>query len=52
MDPLHHLSFGVSVVGVLVIVLGVCTGLARFLRLELYPHQLLADLRAGKKFVT
>ena len=35
MDPLHHLSSGVSVVGVLVIVLGVCTGLARFLRLEL-----------------
>lgn len=35
MDPLHHLSFDVSVVGVLVIVLGVFTGLARFLRSEL-----------------
>ncbi len=35
MNYLHHASFVISVLGVLVIVLGVLTGLARFLRSEI-----------------
>src|ERR1041385_9092828 len=34
MDYLHHASFGISVLGVLVIVFGVLSGLVRFLRSE------------------
>ena len=34
MDYLHHTSFGIGVLGVLVIVFGVLTGLVRFLRAE------------------
>lgn len=34
MNYLHHLSFAVSVVGVLVIILGILTGLARFIHSE------------------
>lgn len=34
MDYLHHASFGISVLGVLVIVLGVLCGVVRFLRSE------------------
>ena len=35
MDYLHHTSFGIGVLGVLVIVFGVANGLARFVRSEL-----------------
>jgi uncharacterized membrane protein len=35
MEYLHHMSFGIGVLGVLVIVFGVAGGLARFLRAEL-----------------
>lgn len=35
MDYLHHTSFGIGVLGVLVICFGVAGGLARFLRTEL-----------------
>ena len=35
MEYLHHASFGVGVLGVLVIVFGVACGLVRFLRAEL-----------------
>ena len=35
MDYLHHASFGISVLGVLVIVFGVLCGLVRFLRSEI-----------------
>ena len=35
MEYLHHLSFAVSVVGVLVIILGIFIGLVRFLRSEI-----------------
>ena len=35
MEYLHHASFGIGVLGVLVIVVGVAGGLARFLRTEL-----------------
>jgi uncharacterized membrane protein len=34
MDYLHHTSFGIGVLGVLVIVFGVASGLLRFLRSE------------------
>jgi uncharacterized membrane protein len=34
MDYLHHASFGISVLGVLVIVFGVLCGVVRFLRSE------------------
>jgi len=34
MDYLHHASFGIGVLGVLVIVFGVLSGLARFVRAE------------------
>ncbi len=34
MQYLHHTSFGIGVLGVLVIVFGVAGGLARFLRVE------------------
>ena len=34
MEYLHHTSFGIGVLGVLVIVFGVASGLARFLRSE------------------
>ena len=34
MEYLHHASFGIGVLGVLVIVFGVATGLLRFLRSE------------------
>ena len=34
MDYLHHASFGIGVLGVLVIVLGVLSGLVRFVRAE------------------
>src|SRR2546426_12559560 len=35
MDYLHHATFGISVLGVLVIVFGVLCGVVRFLRSEL-----------------
>src|SRR5713101_3675711 len=35
MEYLHHTSFGIGVLGVLVIVFGVACGLVRFLRAEL-----------------
>ena len=35
MEYLHHTSFAIGVLGVMVIVFGVITGLARFLRAEL-----------------
>src|SRR5437868_10256086 len=35
MDYLHHASFGIGVLGVLVIVLGVLSGLLRFVRAEI-----------------
>jgi uncharacterized membrane protein len=35
MDYLHHASFGIGVLGVLVIVFGVLSGLVRFVRAEL-----------------
>lgn len=35
MEYLHHTSFGIGVLGVLVIVIGVASGLLRFLRSEL-----------------
>jgi len=35
MEYLHHTSFGIGVLGVLVIVFGVARGLARFIRAEL-----------------
>src|ERR1041384_3081346 len=35
MEYLHHASFGIGVLGVLVIVFGVANGLARFVRSEL-----------------
>ena len=34
MEYLHHVSFGIGILGVLVIVLGVAGGLVRFLRAE------------------
>ena len=34
MDYLHHATFGISLLGVLVIIFGVICGLARFLRSE------------------
>jgi len=34
MDYLHHVSFGIGVLGVLVIVFGVLSGLVRFVRAE------------------
>ena len=34
MEFLHHVSFGIGVLGVLVIVFGVASGVFRFLRLE------------------
>jgi uncharacterized membrane protein len=34
MDYLHHASFGIGLLGVLVIVFGVLSGLARFVRAE------------------
>lgn len=34
MEYLHHASFGIGVLGVLVVVYGVASGLARFLRAE------------------
>src|SRR5262245_7108956 len=34
MDYLHHVSFGIRILGVLVIVFGVAAGVARFLRSE------------------
>ena len=39
MNYLHHASFTISLLGVLVIVLGVLTGLARFLRSEILAMQ-------------
>lgn len=35
MDYLHHTSFGIGVLGVLVICFGVASGLARFIRSEI-----------------
>lgn len=35
MDYLHHTSFGIGVLGVLVIVFGVVSGLVRFVRAEI-----------------
>jgi uncharacterized membrane protein len=35
MDYLHHASFGIGVLGVLVIVFGVLSGLVRFVRAEI-----------------
>jgi uncharacterized membrane protein len=34
MEILHHASFGISFLGILVIILGVCLGLIRFLHSE------------------
>src|SRR6266436_485985 len=36
MDYLHHASFGIGVLGVLVIVFGVLSGLVRFVRAEFF----------------
>lgn len=36
MDYLHHASFGIGVLGVLVIVFGVLGGLVRFIRAEIF----------------
>jgi uncharacterized membrane protein len=36
MNFLHHTSFGIGFLGVLVVVFGVCCGLARFVRSELH----------------
>ena len=36
MDYLHHVSFGIGVLGVLVIVFGVLSGLVRFVRAEFF----------------
>ena len=35
MEYLHHTSFGIGVLGVLVIIFGIACGLARFLRAEI-----------------
>lgn len=35
MDYLHHMSFGIGLLGVLVIVFGVASGLVRFVRAEI-----------------
>ena len=43
MQYLHHTSFGIGVLGVLVIVFGVACGLMRFVR---------SEIRAARKGVT
>lgn len=48
MDYIHHASFGISVLGVLVIVFGVLGGLARFVRSE-FSAARGADVEADRR---
>ena len=48
MEYLHHTSFGIGVLGVLVIVFGVACGLVRFVRAELRSARG-ADVEADRK---
>src|SRR5499425_2235540 len=49
MDFLHHTSFGIGVLGVLIIVFGVLSGLVRFVRAELAAARGLAVDEARKQ---
>src|SRR5215831_271596 len=49
MDYLHHASFGIGVLGVLIIVFGVFCGLIRFIRAELTAARGLAVDEARKQ---